>query len=131
VYYPVTQFVPPEFPLLLIVPAIALDLFWQRAERWNQWLVAAVSAVIFIAVFVAVQWPFASFLMTPAARNWFFGVKYFSYFINPNSSYLRNLFFRTETGGAFWTEWAWTFLTAALTIRVGLAAGTWMRGVRR
>src|SRR5215470_3258576 len=30
VYFPVTHFVPPEFPLLVIVPAIALDLLWQR-----------------------------------------------------------------------------------------------------
>ena len=30
VYHPLTQFTPPEFPLLLIVPALALDLLWQR-----------------------------------------------------------------------------------------------------
>jgi hypothetical protein len=131
VYVQVTHFVPPEFPLLLIVPAIALDLLWQRTGGWNQWALAAVSALIFIAAFVAVQWPFADFLMTPAARNWFFGTTYFSYFIRPTSPYLRYLFFATEKGAEFWQEWAWTFVTAALTIRLGLAAGTWMRGIRR
>ncbi|HKA00399.1 MAG TPA: hypothetical protein VKE70_28000, partial [Candidatus Solibacter sp.] len=65
VYYDVKQFVPPEFPLLLIVPAIALDLLWRRTERWNRWVVAALSGVVFVAVFVAVQWPFANFLMSP------------------------------------------------------------------
>jgi hypothetical protein len=131
VYFNVTHFVPPEFPLLLFVPAIALDLLWQRAERWNQWVLAAVSAVIFIVTFVAVQWPFADFLMTPAARNWVFGAKYFSYFIRPTSLYYRYIFFPTEMGFEFWREWAWTFVTAAFTIRLGLAAGTWMRGIRR
>jgi hypothetical protein len=131
VYFQVTRFVPPEFPLLLIMPAIALDLLWQRTARWNQWRLAVVSAVIFIAVFVAVQWPFADFLMTPAARNWFFGAKYFNYAIRPTSFYLHYLFFPTEKGTLFWQEWAWTFVTAALTIRLGLAAGNWMRGIRR
>src|SRR5262249_1770267 len=76
VYYPVTHFVPPEFPLLLVAPAFALDLLWQRTEKWNKWLVAAVSGVLFIGVFMAVQWPFANFLMSPASRNWFFGTHY-------------------------------------------------------
>jgi hypothetical protein len=131
VYFQVTHFVPPEFPLLLIVPAIALDLLWQRSERWNQWLLAAVSALVFVAVFVAVQWPFADFLMTPAARNWFFGARYFSYFVPKTSLYFRNLFLPTERGSIFWQECAWTLLTAALTIRFGLATGTWLRGIRR
>jgi hypothetical protein len=131
VYYQVTHFVPPEFPLLLIVPAFALDLLWQRTEGWNPWKLAAVSAVVFLAVFVAVQWPFADFLMSPAARNWFFGAKNFSYFIRPTNWYYRYLFFPTEKGGEFFQEWAWAFVTAALTIRFGLAAATWMRGVRR
>jgi hypothetical protein len=131
VYFQVTHFVPPEFPLLLIVPAIALDLLWQRSERWNQWLLAAVSALVFVAAFVAVQWPFADFLMSPAARNWFFGAKHFSYFVPKTSLYIRNLFLPTESGALFWQEIGWTLLTAALTIRFGLATGTWLRGIRR
>jgi len=131
VYIQVTHFVPPEFPLLLIVPAFALDLLWQRTEGWNPWKLAAVSAVVFVATFIAVQWPFANFLMSPGARNWFFGAKYFSYFIRPTSFYVRYLFFPTEQGSDLLQEWAWTLATAALTIRLGLATAAWMRGVRR
>ena len=40
--------------------------------RQNDWLLAAIAAVAFVVTFVAVQWPFADFLMTPWARNWFF-----------------------------------------------------------
>src|SRR5205823_4381440 len=57
------QFTPPEFPLLLIVPALVLDLMWQRTARWGLWKQAAISGFVFLAVFAAVQWPFASFLM--------------------------------------------------------------------
>src|SRR6516164_836827 len=73
IYVQVDRFMPPDFPLLLIVPAFALDLVMQRGRgRINDWLLALVVASLFLATFIAVQWPFADFLMTPAARNWLF-----------------------------------------------------------
>ena len=131
VYYQVHEFTPPEFPLLLIVPAFALDLMWQRTAGWGAWRQAVVSGVVFLGVFAAVQWPFASFLMSPAARNWFFGAKYFEYFALPNSLYRRYLFLPTEPGTAFWKEVAWSVATAILTARIGLLTGDWMRRIRR
>ena len=125
------QFVPPEFPLLLIVPAFVLDLLWQRTAKWGGWKQALVSGTVFLAVFMAVQWPFANFLMSPAARNWFFGAKYFGYYASPNSLYMRYLFVRTETGPALWSELAWTLATAIFGMWLGLAAGNWMRRIRR
>ncbi|HMC58932.1 MAG TPA: hypothetical protein VKJ01_07060 [Candidatus Solibacter sp.] len=127
----VTQFVPPEFPLLLIVPAFALDLLWQRTSHWGGWRQALVSGTVFLAVFAAVQWPFANFLMSPAARNWFFGAKYFGYYTAPSSIYARYLFFRTEPGTAFWMEAALGLATAILGMRLGLAWGNWMRLIKR
>ena len=38
VYQAVHQFIPPKFPLLLIVPAFALDLLLQKTEAWKLWL---------------------------------------------------------------------------------------------
>src|SRR5438874_2589974 len=67
VYHTVTQFIPPEFPLLLVIPALALDLLWQRTAAWSGWRQALVSGAVFLAAFAAVQWPFADFLMSPAA----------------------------------------------------------------
>jgi hypothetical protein len=131
VYMHVTQFVPPEFPLLLIVPAFVLDLLWSRAENWNQWTLAVISGALFVLIFAAVQWPFADFLMSPLARNWFFGTKYFGYYARPDSIYVRNLFYSTEAGSELWQELAWTFATAILMTRLGLAAGSWMRRIRR
>ena len=122
---------PPEFPLLLIVPAIALDLMWRRTARWGGWKQAAVSGLVFLTVFAAIQWPFASFLMSPFARNGFFGTIYFGYYANPNSLYMRYLFLPVESGTLFWKELAWAVVAAILTTRLGLAAGNWMRRIRR
>ena len=92
VYTHVVQFIPPEFPLLVMVPAFALDLLWQRTADWGAWKQALVSGALFLAVFAAVQWPFADFLMSPAARNWVFGTGYFGYYTRPTSLYARYQF---------------------------------------
>ena len=44
VYRPVTHFIPNQFPILLIVPAFLLDVFWHCFANWNKWLLAAGSA---------------------------------------------------------------------------------------
>ena len=131
VYQHVTQFIPPEFPLLLIVPALALDLVWQHTGDWGAWRQSVVSGAIFLAVFATVQWPFADFLMSPWARNWFFGAKYFEYFAPPTSMYVRYRFFVGETGALFRQEMALALAGAILTTRLGIAAGDWMRRIQR
>ncbi len=132
VYQQVTHFVPPEFPVLLIIPAIALDWLWARTTNWNNWLQAVVSAVVFVALIVAAEWPFATFLMSPASRNWVFGTMYFDYNLHPNSHYARNIFAQLEkTQGQFWTEMAYAVVAAILTTRLGFSWGNWMRRIRR
>ncbi len=79
VLYPVTHFVPPRFPQLILIPAIALDLLWQRSERWSLWLRSVVSGVVFTAFYVAVEWPFANFLLSPASRNHIFDTTEFGF----------------------------------------------------
>src|SRR5580700_3475086 len=80
VYQRITRMVPMEFPLLIIVPAVALDLLRPRIAEWGKWRQAAAMGVGFLAIFLAVQWPFATFLISPASANWIFGTKYFAYF---------------------------------------------------
>src|SRR5262245_32898634 len=72
IYVQLDRFMPPDFPLLLVVPALAIDLVMRRLGRRSDWLVAAVAGAVFLLVFFAVQWPFADFLMSPWARNWMF-----------------------------------------------------------
>ena len=132
VYQNITHLVPLHFPLLLIVPAIALDLLWRDTENWNRWKLALVSGPVFLLVFLAVQWPFAYFLMTPAARNWFFGMNYFAYFDPAGLLYDPYKFqYAEKTAGAFWQTMAFAFVVSVMTARLGFAWGDWMRRMRR
>ena len=84
VFFPVTHLVPQKFPILLIVPGLALDLLWQRTRGWKTWQIALVSGFIFTGLLVVVEWPFASFLMSKASENRFFGTIYFDYNSRPD-----------------------------------------------
>ena len=131
VYQHVTHFIPPPFPLLLVVPGIVLDLFWSVTGRWKPWTLAGCSGVLFVASLVAVQYPFASFLMSPASRNAFFGTMYFSYATSPASYGLRGLFYLTDTPAQFWTGLLIAVLCATAATRFGIARGEWMARVKR
>ncbi|MBM3774919.1 MAG: hypothetical protein FJW37_07090 [Acidobacteria bacterium] len=131
VYYQVKQFVPNGFPILLLAPALALDLLWRRTPDWNRWALAAVSGAVFVAVLVTAQWPFADFLMSPGARNWVFGAHYFDYDTRPDSYIARSLFYPLETPAQLRFELALAVAAATLSARAGLGWGEWMRRIRR
>jgi hypothetical protein len=135
VYHNVTHFVAPEFPKLLIVGAFLFDLIRGYASRkgWNDWKLAAVGGVAFLGTFLAVQWPFADFLMSPASRNWFFATDVNApYFVPETSGYIRNVFDTVEpTAQAFAIRIILAFLFAIVTMRAGLAWGASMRRIRR
>lgn len=132
IYQNVTHYVPPEFPLLLLAPAFAMDLVrWKWGGKRKEFYAAAAGAA-FLLVFFALQWPFATFLMSPSARNWFFGVQHFDYNLSPLSNYYRYQFFAWEkTSTEFWLEMTAALGVAMLAARLGDACGEWMRQVRR
>ena len=132
VYQRITHMVPMEFPLLVIVPALLLDLLEPRTAGWKKWPRAAAFGVIFLAAFLAVQWPFATFLVSPASANWFFGTKYFAYFASPNGFDVRHLFVPIDYAAfGFWMIMVEAVLWAILSTRLGSAAGDWVRAIRR
>ncbi len=132
VYQQVTHLIPPDFPLLLIVPAVVFDLVRRRAGAWNRWTQAAALGGAFLASFVAVQWPFADFLMSPASRNWIFATNQYPYFVPLTSPWVRNIYVPTElTLGQFWARMAMALAVAVVTTRIGLSWGEWMNRVRR
>ena len=53
----------------------------------------ALAGLVFLAVLVAVQWPFAEFLMSPWSRNWVFGTHYQMYMVDPAAPFARAEFF--------------------------------------
>lgn len=132
VYQHVTHLVPPDFPMLLIVPAIVFDLLRRRTADWSRWKQAATLGAAFLGSFLAVQWPFANFLMSPASRNRIFETTNYPYFVPSTFAWVRNVFVHTEhTPGEFWMRLAVALGVAILMMRIGMAWGAWMRRIRR
>jgi hypothetical protein len=138
IYNPIHHFVSLPFPLLLVVPALGIDL----SRRWigqgrgwkRDWLLVITAGCAFVLLFLVTQWFFSAFLLSPAAQNWFFAAD-------------RHWGYRESHGdwrGKYWSETypAWNpplrlkgFLIALAvslaSARVGLWAGNWMARVKR
>jgi hypothetical protein len=131
VYQNITHMVPLWFPVLVIVPAFALDLLriWM-GQRWGSWKAAIAAGFVFIAAFVAAQWPFANFLLSPAARNPIFGSNYFGFF-DPAVVLYNPYRFELESSPAFAKGMMIAFVMSIIFCSLGMALGNWMRTVRR
>jgi hypothetical protein len=132
VYQNVTHFIPMAFPLLLMGPALALDLLWRTTNSRKPWLQAASTGIVFLVSFVAVQWPFANFLMSPLSRNRIFGTHYFSYDDTAGFMYDPYKFQASEnTRVQFWIVMTVALIAAILTTRLGLIWANWIKRVQR
>jgi hypothetical protein len=138
VYQRITHMIPLGFPVLLLAPAIALDLLWQKLNATNpeptfgaKWLQAVIAGFVYVAAFVVAQWPFANFLMSPASRNWVFGTLDHPYMVPPDWYGVRNLFLPAEPPLRFWLRMAVAVSFATLFTRLGIMFGNWMRKVQR
>src|SRR5215472_12538946 len=80
VYQNITHMVPLPFPILIVVPAFILDLMWPRLKDMGRWAQSLIGGTVFLAILIAVQWPFATFLLSPAANNRFFAPNNYPYF---------------------------------------------------
>jgi hypothetical protein len=123
--------IPAKFPVLILVPALALDLLWRRVKNWKPWQIALVSGILFIAVLTAVEWPFANFLLSNASKNRFFGTIYFDYNSRPNSLDRMRQYLLPDSGAALYTGLLRAAVYATISTWLGLLFGRWMRGVRR
>lgn len=129
VFTPVTHMVAPPFPLLLIVPAAALDLLVQRWAPRRDWRLALLGGVTFVAVFFVTQWFFTEFLLTPYARNYWFGVDQWDYSSRPGP--WRYQFWRIGSDPVTAAKLAIASLLAICSTRIGLWWGDWMATLRR
>ncbi len=126
----VDSMVAPPFPLLLVVPAAAVDVIVRGlpagASRLRPWLASAAVGAAFVALILAVQWTFSSFLLGEGARNFFFAADQWDYNSRPGPWQYE--FWGSSVGaGAL----GWSVLIATLSARVGLWWGDWMVRVRR
>ena len=131
VFFPVTHLVPAQFPPLIIFPAIALDLLWDRTRDWKAWQIALVSGLVFTAVFFVVEWPFASFLLSKYSQNRLFGTMYYGYNAPPQSYARLRRWEYPEVGMTLALGILKAILYGALSTWLGLAFGRWMRKVQR
>ncbi len=137
IYNPVTHMWPTTFPLLLLLPAAALDLLCQRLERRGESrgdrrreaLLALAAGAAFFAVFLAAQWFFADFMLTPAARNAFFAADQWYYQARPGS--WRYVFWDNDTDPLTPLGVAFALFLATFSARLGLGRGAWMSRVQR
>jgi hypothetical protein len=132
VYQTITHMVPLPFPILIVVPAFVLDLIWPTLKDAPKWQQALLGGVMFMAILIVVEWPFATFLMSKAARNWAFAPNDFPYFAPPTSPTVRRVFIPWEHTRA---EFAWymglAFVISVVSMRIGITYGEWMRKLRR
>ena len=129
VFNAVTHMVPPPFPLLLVVPAAALDLLMRRVGPGRDWSLSLLLGLAFLAAFRVVQWFFTEFLLSPHARNFFFGVDQWDY-----SSRLgpwRYQFWRLPGDPVTLRSLAIAAGFAVVSTRLGLWWGNWMARVQR
>jgi hypothetical protein len=132
VRFPLDQMVPPQFPLLLFVPAIAIDLLLRRLPaRASAWTKAAAISAVFLVTFFAVQWPFADFLQSDLARNAIFKQNLRPYMVGPNDYGSLGLFWNPASGATLAVGLLVALGMGVLSARLGLASGRWMTGVRR
>jgi len=129
VYENVTCMIPPKFPILLLVPAFALDLIWQRAL--NRTLSAILSGIAWVALLVAAEWPFATFLMSPYAANRFFGTRYLDFGTPPDNPDALRIFEAPQHGPHLYAGLLIAAIVAILGIRLGVIFGRWMRTIYR
>ena len=135
IYNPVTHMVPPSFPLLLVLPALAIDLVMGLERRmparwWRDWLLALGAGLAFTAVFIPVQWRFAELLISPAADNWFLiGQNHFGYGAGPGE--WRHRFWDLDKDPLTTVSVLVAALAAVLSARLGLWFGKGMKAVQR
>jgi hypothetical protein len=131
VYHNVIHLIPPSFPVLLIVPAFVADILLQRLAQRPFWIRALWLGPSLVLSSLVVQWPFADFLLSPAARNRIFGTGSFGYRDPAGLLYDPYKFRPTEKLGTFLLTLVIAFAISVLTTRLGVSWGDWMRRVRR
>src|SRR5207247_9202224 len=73
VFNPVTHMVPPPFPLLLVIPAVAIDLVMRRVGPGRDWRLSALVGLALLTAFLVTQSLLTEFLLTPHSHNFLFG----------------------------------------------------------
>jgi hypothetical protein len=129
IFNPVEHMWPTPFPLLLVLPALAIDLVLRRGEGRPALVLALLVGVAFLVVFLPSQWLFADFMLTPGARNHFFGADQWEYTAPPGD--WRYRFWQLKTHPMTIAAIGKIGLFAYASSFLGVVAGRLLRRVRR
>jgi hypothetical protein len=119
-----------------VAPALAIDallrIFPARENRPHPWRQAVECGLAFFLIFLAVQWVFAQFLLSPAADHWFFagGGRHWPFFLKIDAP-ARVSFWRMGNENFNLANGLITAGLAVAAARIGLWLGSWMQRVRR
>lgn len=136
IYHPRDHLMPPPFPLLLMVPAFAIDLvlrvFPGREQRFQNERRAVECGLAFFLIFTVIQWNFSRFLLSPGAENWFFagGGVHWPFFLKLDSA-ARISFWKLRGDEINFAKGLWCAFLAIVGARAGLAIGAWMKNIKR
>jgi len=139
IYRDVDHYVAPYFPVLLVIPALGVDILHRKIKSGNRIVKAAMIGVCFCITFFVVQWHFAEFLLTENARNWFFaadnnipywvrmGERSYEFWFQEWTPYGQKSEMKKMTLGNFGLLTIFTIIFSYL----GSFFGTWIRQIKR
>jgi hypothetical protein len=127
-----THFQSAHFPLLIVVPALGMDMLMQRSTT-GEWVRAFLLTVFFVFILLAVQYPLGGFLLeSPGSRNWFFGENTWYFGAVPDWPYRYK--FRpenVESWQAMMKGIGMTIVIGLVASRISLRWGKWMQQIQR
>ena len=129
VYRPLTHMVPPPFPLLLVAPAVVVDLTMRRFGTGRDWRLSALLGVAFLTVLFVTQWFATMYLISPASENVLFGAHRWNYNSLPGD--FEHRFWNIRGNPVTPLRLAFAAGLAMVSTRVGLWCGNGLARVQR
>jgi hypothetical protein len=136
IYNPVTRMVPMAFPMVLVAPALVIDVLERRFRDATSWLIAFIFGAAFVAAMLVVHWPFGEFMLSPAARNFIFAADQWPYMLELGDWTHRFWGLDVSSDGAwsaarFGVGLGIAVIIATVSARVGMAWGHFTRRLLR
>jgi hypothetical protein len=154
IHNPLDRLMSPPFPLLLVAPALLLDWLRPRnpgsaaivpaslttrstdkcrqdASAPRTLIQACAAGLGFFALFIAVQWTFAEFMLSSGSDNWVFagGGRHWPFFLKIDQA--RVMFWGMKEDPLTWQKSLLAITLAILSAWSGLRVATWLSKLRR
>jgi hypothetical protein len=131
IYQNITHFVGMAWPVWIVIPAAGIDFTRGKiAGRLPAVIEAVILGLVFATLFVAIQWPWSSFMVqSTLSRNWFFNADNWVYWATP--AYVDRAHHFMPGNGHFMSAAVRTVVIASISSLVGLGWGRWMSKVQR